>query len=124
MLVEDKANITRQDLIDAMKKRHTYAATDNIIVDVRIGDHVMGDAFRSSDRPVVKVRAIGTRPLDKVVVIKNNKFAYTSEPGTTEASFEFSDTEAEAGESYYYVRVEQSDGSLAWSSPIWVDYQP
>lgn len=124
VLVEDRANITRQDLLDAMKKRHTYAATDNIIVDVRIGDHVMGDAFRSSDRPVVRVRAIGTQPLAKIVLIKNNQFTYTTEPGTKEANFEFSDSEAEEGESYYYVRVEQSDGSLAWSSPIWVDYRP
>ena len=24
---------------------------------------------------------------------------------------------------YYYVRVVQNDGGMAWSSPIWVDYQ-
>jgi hypothetical protein len=27
---------------------------------------------------------------------------------------------AAAGEHYYYVRVEQEDGNVAWSSPIWV----
>ena len=26
-----------------------------------------------------------------------------------------------AGEAYYYVRVEQQDGQLGWSSPIWVE---
>ncbi len=25
---------------------------------------------------------------------------------------------------YYYIRVTQADGHIAWSSPIWVDYIP
>jgi hypothetical protein len=28
-----------------------------------------------------------------------------------------------AGEDWYYVRVEQKNGELAWSSPIWVRYR-
>ena len=122
VLVEDKADIGRQDLIDAMKARHTYAATDNIIVDFRIGDHIMGDAFKSKEVPVIRVHAIGTRPLSKIVLIKNNEFLYTYNADSADARFEFRDENAAPGESYYYVRVEQSDGSLAWASPIWVDY--
>ena len=123
ILVEADKPITRQDLIDGMKARHTYAATDNIILDVRIGDHLMGDAFLSSEMPVLKVKAVGTVPLSRIVVIKDNEFVYTAEPGTKQSSFEFRDEKVQGGESYYYVRVEQSDGSLAWSSPIWVNYQ-
>jgi hypothetical protein len=26
--------------------------------------------------------------------------------------------------SYYYVRVEQADGNLAWASPMWITYRP
>ena len=33
----------------------------------------------------------------------------------------FVDNEAESGESYYYARVIQVDGEIAWSSPIWVN---
>ena len=36
---------TRPAIIDAFKKRHCYAATDNILLDVRSGDHLMGDIF-------------------------------------------------------------------------------
>jgi len=25
---------------------------------------------------------------------------------------------------YYYVRIEQSDGKLAWTSPMWIKYEP
>ena len=123
ILVDADKPVTRQDLIDGMKARHTYGATDNIILDVRIGEHIMGDAFSTSDIPVVKVKAAGTVPLSRVVVIKNNEFVYTAEPGEKESSFEFRDEKIQEGESYYYVRVEQSDGSLAWSSPIRVNYQ-
>jgi hypothetical protein len=28
--------------------------------------------------------------------------------------------DAQPGENYYYVRVIQKDGQMAWSSPIWV----
>jgi hypothetical protein len=122
VLVEDKADLERQDLVDAMKQRHTYAATDNIIVDLRIGDHIMGDAFASKDVPVIKVHAVGTRPLSRIVLVKNNEFLYTYEANGADVKFEFRDENITPGESYYYVRVEQSDGSLAWASPIWVDY--
>ena len=121
VLVPADKETTRQDLLAAMRARRTYAATDNIIVDVRIGGHLMGEAFASREPVLVSVRAIGTRPLDRVVLIKNNEFVYAAEPGTREAAFEFRDDEPASGESYYYARVEQSDGSLAWSSPIWVD---
>ncbi len=124
VLVEDGDRIERQDLIDAMKARHTYAATDNIIVDFRIGDHIMGDAFRSAEVPRIRVRAVGTRPLSRIVLIKNNELIYTHDADAAEAEFEYRDQSAEPGESYYYVRVEQSDGSLAWASPIWVDFRP
>ena len=44
--------------------------------------------------------------------------------GEREVAFSFRDTNAEAGSSYYYVRIQQEDGQMAWASPIWVDYRP
>ena len=66
------------------------------------------------------MRAIGTGAIKQIDLIKNQKFVYTTRPGTKEASFEFTDQELVRGESWYYVRVLQEDGQLAWSSPIWV----
>ena len=37
---------TRQAIIEAFRKRHCYAATDNIVLDVRSGEHLMGDSLR------------------------------------------------------------------------------
>jgi len=37
--------------------------------------------------------------------------------------FAYLDDEVERGESYYYVRVTQLNGQMAWSSPIWVRFE-
>jgi hypothetical protein len=52
-------------------------------------------------------------------VIKNNTYIHKVNPNQKETALEYVDNSASAGESYYYVRVEQTDGQLAWSSPIW-----
>ena len=36
-----------------------------------------------------------------------------------EVNYSWTDTRQPAGESGYYVRVQQKDKELAWSSPIW-----
>jgi hypothetical protein len=35
--------------------------------------------------------------------------------------FTYTDQDPAPGESYFYVRVEQENAQLAWSSPIWVE---
>ena len=42
-------------------------------------------------------------------------------PGKAEARFTWEDANPLRGEkpSYYYVRVRQQDGQMAWASPIW-----
>jgi hypothetical protein len=80
----------------------------------------MGDIVNSSAGPQLAVKVIGTAQIKQIDVIKNNKYIHKVEPGTREVSFEFSDADFTEGESYYYIRVEQADGELAWSSPIWV----
>ena len=36
------------------------------------------------------------------------------------AEFSFTDLKPLDGTSYYYVRVQQKDGELAWTSPVWI----
>jgi len=122
LLVEAPEVKGREALLDAMRRRNTYASTDNIILDVRIGGHLMGDAFSTADPPVLKVAAQATGSIERVDVIKNNAFVYTARPAGKSCQFEFRDNGIQPGESYYYVRLTQADGQLAWSSPIWVTY--
>ena len=53
-------------------------------------------------------------------MIKENETAYFMEPNVRSVDLRWRDEEGTAGTSFYYVRVEQSDGQLAWSSPFWV----
>ena len=122
ILVED---FSRTGLLDAMRKRHTYAATDNIVLDYRIvtedkGASLMGDIVQTKSRPKLMVRVLGTAPIQQVDVIRNNTYIHKVSPNKKEISFEYVDTSRSPGESYYYIRAEQTDGQLAWSSPIWI----
>ena len=47
---------SRQGVLDAIRKRHTYGATDNIILDVRMGKYFMGDEFSLNKAEPIRVK--------------------------------------------------------------------
>jgi hypothetical protein len=113
---------SRKGLADAVRKRHSYAATDNIVLDVRMGRlGIMGDEVRTS-RPELDVVVHGTGPLDRVEVLRDGGVEHTERPGNAEARFHWEEKAPRKGgrPNYYYVRALQKDGQMAWSSPIWV----
>jgi hypothetical protein len=112
----------RAAILDGLKKRHVYAATDNIILDVRSGEHVMGDAFRATASPPLEINVSGTGPIARIDILKDSEVVETLRPGRAEYRGTWTDPRAAAGSHYFYVRVEQADGQLAWGSPMWVDY--
>jgi hypothetical protein len=115
---------TRDGLLDSMRRRHSYGATDNIILDYRLQtggkEYLQGDIVQSAGQPRLWVQAIGTRPIRQIDIIRNNQFIHTRQPMQTEATFTFVDMQPPSGESYYYVRIIQVDDQMAWSSPIWI----
>ncbi len=111
---------TPQGVVDALRRRHCYAATDNILLDVRCGNKIMGDEFTIQTLPSLQISVTGTGPIARVIVVKNNKIVYTAMPNTTQVDLSWTDVEGCQGMSYYYVRIEQADGQLAWSSPMWI----
>jgi hypothetical protein len=117
-LAEDHS---RQAIFEAFKRRHCYAATDNILLEVRSGDHLMGDEFATAGPVTLQVSVRGTAPIQRIDVIKDSVYAYSTEPRTAAASFTWTDeSEPKPGLSWYYVRAMQEDGELAWGSPMWV----
>ncbi len=117
------ADASRQGVLDAIRKRHTYGAMDNIIVDVRMGRHFMGDEFALGKAEPLRVKLRGTRLIARVDVIKDSQVIYSTQPKQQDVAFEFRDTGDVSGRHYYYVRVQQEDEMLAWSSPIFVNYK-
>ena len=112
---------TRAAILDAFRRRHCYAATDNIVLDVRSGDHLMGDEFTAQGPVTLKVMAHGTGPIQRVDIIKDFHYVYSTEPGKARVEFTWTDEDGvNRGPSWYYVRVLQDDGELAWGSPMWI----
>jgi hypothetical protein len=106
VLAEDTS---RQAIIDAFRKRHCYAAADNILVDVRSGEHLMGDLFTTSSRPTLEIQVFGTTPIARLHVIRNNRYVFSTEPKAREVSLRYTDDDQELkpGQTYYYyVRIE------------------
>ena len=110
----------RESIFQALSDRRTYAATDKILVDFAIGPAVMGQETTVAGTPELKVAVEGTGDLARIEIIKDGTFVYATEPKARRATFTFRDEKYAGGESYYYVRIIQSDKNMAWASPIWV----
>jgi hypothetical protein len=117
---------TREGILEAMKKRHVYGATDNILAEAWCGQHMMGDEFEISEPPTLKVKLVstGASKIKRVDIVKDNTYVYNLTPGKSEVEFTWTDTNPTPGKtSYYYIRGEQEDGELVWVSPMWITYK-
>ena len=107
-----------------MKQRHNYGATDNIVLDYRLEangrEYLQGDILTATGPFRLKVNVLGTAPIRQIDIIKNQEFLYTRQKLPQDFDFTYEDETKQSGEDFYYVRVEQNDGNVAWSSPIWV----
>ncbi len=121
---------TREGIVDAFKKRHSYGAHDNIILDVRCGEKMMGDEFTSKSLPKLDVIVEGTAPVARVDIVRQidkamPEYVYAVEPKKREVKLSWTDNAAKAGAvNMYYVRIMQEDGKMAWASPMWIRYEP
>jgi len=113
--------LTHEAVFDAINSRRCFATTGvRIIVEFRADDHWMGEEFKSNDAPHFSARVVGTAPIESVTLVKNNT-DYVVVPGNGPIlQFEYDKTEPPKTTDYYYLRVIQADGEMAWSSPVWI----
>jgi hypothetical protein len=114
------AKSDRESLLEAIRKRHVYGATDNIVVDVRSGPHLMGDEFQTTEAPTLQLTVLGTSKLAKIDILRDSAVVATLRPEGREYRGTWTDPAPLADTHYYYVRVMQGDGQLAWTSPFWI----
>ena len=117
--------LTSEAILNAIKKRRTFGATDNIIVKLdavtSAGEvYKMGQELSDVSAPKLRASIEGTQPLASVELIRNGKILLARNPGQPSDTFEFRDNDPLNTEAYYYLRIVQKDKQLAWSSPIWV----
>ena len=113
---------TREEIFEALSERRTYAATDRIGLAFRIGEALMGEETKLPGKTVsMGIHIEGTGRLKELQIVRSGKVLKTV--SLTERVFdeEVVDDSPLDGRSWYYVRVIQQDGAIAWGSPIWVD---
>lgn len=129
----------RVSLIEALQARSCYATTgEKIILGLNIAGFGIGSEIDTKLRPGLEFNrhiagyAIGTAPLIEVSLIRNGKVHRSFEIKDDKLEFTLDDGDLLSsialegiGEKppfvYYYLRVIQQDGHMAWSSPIWID---
>jgi len=111
---------TREGIINGFKARRTVAATDKVFVELSCGEHLMGEVFETKEKPVLSYRVLGTAPVKRVTIVRNEADLHVIEPKEKEVAGDWTDPSPLAGENRYYLRIEQTDGNMAWSSPMWV----
>ncbi|MES2199826.1 MAG: DUF3604 domain-containing protein [Chlamydiota bacterium] len=130
---------TREALFQALFNRHCYATTgDRIILGFFLAGAPMGSELNTKAKPGLAYNryitgyVAGTAEIEKIEVIRNGSVIHTITPETIDPDFVFDDSEPvhkiafpAKGEApafvYYYLRILQKNGHIAWSSPIWVD---
>jgi len=118
--------LTREAILEALRARRCYGTTAaRIFLDVRVNGRLMGEQIRVARNAPVVVTAnvVGANDVEAVELCRSNKFVYMKPGEGKVATFEYRDMNPLPGRSYYYVRVKQKDGELAWSSPVWITRQ-
>jgi hypothetical protein len=124
--------LTRDALFDALVRRHCYATTGvRMIVDFKVNDQPMGSEITvvgADDVKNVFFRVRGTQSLETVEIVKNGASIYRYQgKDELDRSIELTipdRTPTSRTGDYYYLRVRQADGSMAWVSPVWVNVEP
>lgn len=113
-------SLTRAGIIEGFKARRSIGATDKIFVEFSCNSQPMGSVLETSGKPELKFFIGGTAAIKRVTLVRNEADHQVWTPDKREFTGDFTDATPVAGENRYYLRVEQTDGSMAWSSPVWV----
>ncbi len=130
---------TREALWQALYNRSCYATTgERIIVGFSIAGIFMGNELNTKTKPGLNYNrhisgyVAGTDIIEEITIIRNGVHFHTIRPDAMELDFTFDDTDMLSKIAlkspderppfvYYYIRVRQKNGHIAWASPIWID---
>ena len=131
---------SRASLFEALYKRSCYATTGKrIILDLNIAGLPIGSISDTEEKHGFIYNrhlsgfAAGTEDLDAIEIVRNGEVIHTIKPKegyhtdfTYDDMVPLGEVTLDAKDKkppfvYYYMRVTQKDGHMAWSSPIWID---
>jgi hypothetical protein len=84
----------------------------------------MGAVVPAGAPAPIEVRVVGTAPIDRVEIVGRSGLSGSRSGDGTPTLHATWTLDAPAPGDFVYVRVVQTDGGLAWSSPVWFDAAP
>jgi hypothetical protein len=113
---------TREAVLDALRARRSYATNGpRIVLDVALDGQPMGAALPAGAGKLLVVRVAAPGEIAAVELVTGAGVVGRT-PGEGRRSFGFETALPElAAGSWLYVRVRQSDGGAAWSSPFFFE---
>src|SRR5205823_949698 len=115
---------TREGIFRSMQARRTFGATAQIMLKVTAGEHWMGESFSAKTMPPIQIEARGTAPIAQVDVLMDGEVRKTVRGQGELEKLVYESDAALSGSHIFFVRLEQTDGNHAWSSPLWVNVNP
>ncbi|MFQ6102987.1 MAG: CehA/McbA family metallohydrolase [Candidatus Glassbacteria bacterium] len=112
--------LSREGIWEALLAKRVYATSGaRILLEFEVNGHRMGESFElgAQTEGSISLHAVGTAEIDYVEVLEDDRVLFRDEIGSLEAGFSHPHR-LEPG-SYYRARLMQTDGEMAWSSPIW-----
>jgi hypothetical protein len=120
-LAEEKS---REAIWTAMDRHRTYATTGVPIV-CRFaveGTEPGGEvALEEGEQIHFEAEVYGTAPIERIEVISDGECVWDENPDDVDVQLS-GDLPGPANDrAYYYLRLRQQDGNMAWLSPVWVN---
>ena len=114
--------LSRKAIFAALQSRFCYGVTHaRIALRFEINGARMGSETRTKGDISLVVEVHGVGRIYSVEIIKNNE-PYLKKLGEGEMDLVIEHRDQQQDPlAYYYARVMQEDGEMAWSSPIWVE---
>ena len=115
----------REALLEAFRARRCYRRHRQHPAGGPMRRAPDGRGVRVAGKPTLEIHAVGTAPIAKLDIVRNNQYVYSAAPNTATSTCSGpTPIRRRPAASYYYVRIQQADTNLAWSSPMWIHDPP
>ncbi|MHB0999607.1 MAG: DUF3604 domain-containing protein [Armatimonadota bacterium] len=117
--------LTRESIFAALKARRTYGTTGaRIMLDFRVNGQIMGGEIPVSEKPSIRIKVTGTCGIESIRLMRDGESIHEWQNLGRDAEIDWVDEsltgDALQSSHYYYIAVAQTDGEMAWASPVFM----
>ncbi len=115
---------SRRDILEALRARRCFGATDRIALMVAADGHLMGERFEmAQDHVQFEISCRGAAAIDQIELLCDGQVLHVFGPrgdGKRSTVRIRHTATIPKGEHFFTLRIHQQGDHMAWSSPIWI----